>query len=385
MSKTAPTSRPFARWPARDQRLWHAATHKGDFLDPDGKAAHWSDATRIQVEKGYGKWIFHLEAEGVLPDRDNEDPTERVDEDQLRAYLARLEQQGLASQSIASRITDLAEAIRVMQPEADTSILKQLAITMQQRAAPSRKKHARIKPPQEIWQSCITYMEQSMMDEPAPNINQASRYRDALALGLLAQRPLRRRNISGLILGQHLTLERGVWYCDIPGDETKDSSPIAFTLPEDERFTAAFTHYLLVSRQRLLRERALPTDHLQEITGPLWISTRGSAMTPHAFYYAITRISDELLGAPLYPHLLRDCAASALSSDAPEYILAASRILGHRDLATTLGHYEQSSMLAAGANLASTMEALQQQAMATAAPLSDDIALPFLDLEEALT
>jgi len=107
-------------------------------------------------------------------------------------------------------------------------------------------------------------------------------------------------------------------------------------------------------------------------------------MKSHAFYYAITRISDALLGAPLYPHLLRDCAASALSNDAPEYILAASRILGHRDLATTIGHYEQSSMLAAGANLASTMEALQQQAMANAAPLSDDLALPFLDLEEVL-
>jgi hypothetical protein len=30
------------------------------------------------------------------------------------------------------------------------------------------------------------------------------------------------------------------------------------------------------------------------------------------------------------------------------------------------------------------MEALQQQAMATAAPLSDDLAQPFLDLEEVL-
>ena len=94
MSKTAPTSRPFARWPARDQHLWHAATHKGDFLDPDGKAAHWSDATRIQVEKGYGKWIFHLEAEGVLPGNGDVDPMERVDEDQLRAYLERLKATG---------------------------------------------------------------------------------------------------------------------------------------------------------------------------------------------------------------------------------------------------------------------------------------------------
>ena len=105
---------------------------------------------------------------------------------------------------------------------------------------------------------------------------------------------------------------------------------------------------------------------------------------PHAFYYAITRISDALPGAPLYPHLLRDRAASALSSDTPEYSLAASRILGHRDLATTLGHYKQSSILAAGANLASTMEAPQQQAMNTAAPLNDDLALPFLELEKVM-
>jgi integrase/recombinase XerC len=255
---------------------------------------------------------------------------------------------------------------------------------MQQRAIPSRKKHARIKPPQEIWQACLKYMEQSMKDEPAPNINQASRFRDALSLGLLAQRPLRRRNMSGLVLGEHLTLDNGIWYCHIPGDETKDGSPISFTLPEDDRFCATFTHYLLVSRQRLLRGSALTTDHLQDNFGPLWISTRGTAMTSHAFYYGVTRISDELLGAPLYPHLLRDCAASALSSDAPEYILAASRILGHSDLATTLGHYEQSSMLAAGATLATTMEELQRQALAAAATLNEDITLPFLDLEEVL-
>ena len=385
MSKTSPTSIKLEGWPALDRGLWQTAIRQSDFLEADGKAAHWSDATRLQVQKGYGKWIFHLAAEGALAAQDQLRPIERVDEDQLRSYLDRLKAQGLASQTIASRIIDLTEAIRVMQPEADITILRQLSSTMQQRATPSRKKHARIKPPQEIWQACIAYMEQSMTDETAPNINQASRYRDALALGLLAQRPLRRRNISGLILGQHLTLERGIWYCNIPDNETKDGSPISFALPEDEHFAAAFTHYLIFSRQRLLRGSALATNNLQDINGPLWISTRGTAMTSHAFYYGVTRISNELLGAPLYPHLLRDCAASALSSDAPEYILAASRILGHSDLATTLGHYEQSSMLAAGANLAATMEELQKQALAAAAPLTEDVNLPFLELEEMLT
>ena len=132
----------------------------------------------------------------------------------------------------------------------------------------------------------------------------------------------------------------------------------------------------------MLRAPAHTNDKLQDIIGSLWISTRGKTMTSHAFYYGITRISEDLLGAPLYPHLLRDCAASALSSDAPEYILAASRILGHNGLTTTLGHYEQSSMLAAGSNLATTMEELQKQAINKNGKVKNETNLPFLELEE---
>ena len=382
MSKSVPTSIKIENWPALDLQLWQTAAKQGDFLEADGKAAHWSDATLIQVQKGYGKWLFHLTAEGALSAHGLQTPIDRVNQNQLRSYLERLKAQGLASQTIASRIIDLSEAIRVMQPKADITILRKLSATLQQRVTPSRKKYARIKPPQEIWQACLAYMEQSMHDYPAPNINQASRFRDALSLGLLAQRPLRRRNISGLVLGEQLTLVNDIWCCHIPGDETKDGSPISFNLPEDERFSAAFMHYLQVSRQRLLRAPSHTNKKLQDIIGSLWISTRGKTMTSHAFYYGITRISEDLLGAPLYPHLLRDCAASALSSDAPEYILAASRILGHNGLTTTLGHYEQSSMLAAGSNLATTMEELQKQAINKNGKVKNETNLPFLELEE---
>ena len=95
-------------------------------------------------------------------------------------------------------------------------------------------------------------------------------------------------------------------------------------------------------------------------------------MTDHAIYYSVNRISEDLLGAPLNPHLLRDCAASAMSSEAPEYILAASRILGHRTLTTTIGHYEQSSMLAAGARLTSALEEIQERASSAEPAPSDD-------------
>ena len=88
-----------------------------------------------------------------------------------------------------------------------------------------------------------------------------------------------------------------------------------------------------------------------QLSGPLWISTRRKRMSQQALYFNICQLSERLLGVRLNPHLMRDCVASAMSSGAPEYILAAARILGHSPLSTTIGHYEQSSMLAAGARL----------------------------------
>jgi integrase/recombinase XerD len=366
------TSTPLGQWPALDQRLWQRASTKGDFLDPDGKGAHWADATKTQVRKGYSKWIFHLNEDGILPSEDEICPADRVSEDRLRSYLKRLQGQGLASTTIASRITDLTEALRVMVPESDLRLLKQLAVTTQQRAEPSRKKHARIKPPSEIWNASYHYMDSIIQSGHELSLNEASRYRDAITLGLLAHRPLRRRNLSNLTLGKDLLFGEGAWHCHISGAETKDGSDIRFALPDDPAFITVFTHYLLVIRQRLLRGAPLDRDAIPHLTGPLWISTRGSQMTDHGIYYSIIRISEDLLGAPLNPHLLRDCAASSMSSEAPEYILAASRILGHRTLTTTIVHYEQSSMLAAGARLTSALEEIQERASNTELALSDD-------------
>jgi integrase/recombinase XerD len=359
VSKSQPTAVKIEQWPELDQQLWRDAISKGDFLEPDGAGAHWADTTKTQVQKGYGKWIFHLECEGMLKGLEARRPSQRLNEDVLRSYVKRLEGQGLASQTIASRVTDLTEAIRVMEPKSDLKMLKKLAARMQMRSIPSRKKHARIRPPGEIWQTCLSFMQQLASESSLPSILRASRYRDALALGLLALRPLRRRNMSRLSLGQHLKINDWVWECSIPSQETKDGSPMNFALPTDENFVKCFHRYLQTERQILLKERQLDLEEIIQARGALWISTRGAKMSGHALYYSVTRISKKLLGSPINPHLLRDCAASAISCVAPENILASSRILGHRNLDTTLYHYEQSSMLAAGENLLKAIEQRQ--------------------------
>ena len=353
-------------WPDMDKALWAKATQTGDFLKADGKAAHWAAPTKLQVQKGYGKWLFFQNLEFNTTSSTPQKPSERISEATLRAYLVWLKRQGLASQTIASRITDLTEALRVMEPEANLDLLRTLCTTLQGQAEPSRNKHTRIRAPREIWKACEAFMlEIARSDSPLTHPI-ASRYRDAMILGALAHRPLRRRNIASLALGVHLKQDAGKWYCHIPHTETKDGRSIEFALPQDAGFSACFSYYLQTARQKLLKHHPIDQDALHTLSGPLWVSTRGRILTDHGLYYAVTRISEELLGKPIYPHLMRDCAASAMSSDAPEYILAASRILGHSSLNTTLSHYEQSSMLAAGARLVEHMSALQAKLEAEA-------------------
>jgi integrase len=383
MTAALRTSLPFAAWPKTDQALWQAAQEKGGIFERDGAAAHWAEATAVQVAKGYGKWLWALQRFGSLDAKIA--PAARVTEDLLRRYVAQLQSQGLSSVTITSRITDLVEALRVMDPNADLTLLRGLVSTLHQRAQPSRNKARRIKPPGEIWEACAEEMAR-IAAEPAPlSFETASRYRDAFALGFLVWSPIRRRNLAALNLGGTLRLEAGRWRVAFGAEATKDKSPLVFALPEDDAYQQALEHYLMRIRPRLLRRPAIAHDTLSHQRGPLWISTRGTAMTAHALYYAVTRSSERLLGAPLNPHLLRECAASAITTARPDHVLAASRILGHNQLSTTLAHYEQVSMLEAGKRLQEVLEEIQ--ARQTGNPVlaaEDSFDAPFNDPWETL-
>ena len=93
-----------------------------------------------------------------------------------------------------------------------------------------------------------------------------------------------------------------------------------------------------VHRPRLLKSAA--SDHL-------WISTRAGPQSQQSLYIGICRVTEELFGHPINPHLFRDCAASAIATDDPERVLATARILGHGSIETTTRHYNQSRMVEA--------------------------------------
>jgi integrase len=160
-------------------------------------------------------------------------------------------------------------------------------------------------------------------------------YRNGLMVALMAAHPLRRKNFAGLLIGTTIRKIREGWIIDIPGTETKNSQPIQFELSRQ------LLPYLEIY---LTRVRSRVADPLENA---LWVSWDGDRTPEHSVYIAFTRITTELFGKSINPHLFRDCAATTLASHSLKSAMAAPGLLGHLRTETTEKHYIHASQLEA--------------------------------------
>ena len=325
----------FPEWPKLDQDLWQAANSTGKFLESDGKAAHWKDKTRKGVVKRYSLWLGYLSSTDQLDPKTS--PSDRTCKETLAGYVEWLEARGNASTTVSSCVRDLEEAIRVMEPNADRSLIKELNVTLRAREQPVRAKHARIMHPDDLLSGSLAYLDN------VPNLKfrgdnlRAGKYRDGLVIAFLACRPVRLENLTTIALGRHLTRDGDGWFCQFGADEMKDNQSLSFTFPN--RLVPYLLTYLNIYRPILIKDNDFPE---------LWISTRRTPMSEQSIHCNTCSMTEDLFGKPINPHLFRDCAASALATDDPEHILAIARILGHSSIETSTRHYNQSQMTAAG-------------------------------------
>ena len=332
--KRVRTSLLLTEWPAKDQALWQAANSTGGFLAPNGKAAHWKNKTRKGVVKRYSLWLGYLSSTDQLdPDKS---PCERITEETLAGYVHWLEARGNASTTVSSCVRDIYEALRVMDPDANHSVIKKLMITLHARETPVRAKHTRILHPDDLLSGALAFLDDILNREFYNEASRAGKYRDGLIVAFLACRPIRLGNLSAITLGQHLIQDGERWICQFEASEMKDHCSISFSFPD--RLIPYLQIYLGRYRPLLLKGNGFAN---------LWISARGTPMKDQSVYCNTCSMTEKLFGRELNPHLFRDCAASALATDDPEHILAIARILGHASINTTQRHYNQSQMIAA--------------------------------------
>jgi integrase len=334
-------------WPRVDQDLWSSARRPGGPFDEPGLASGWRPKTKRQVEKDYGLWICHLRDRGEL-DLDA-GPSSRVTKDRLGDFISRMEQMGWASTTITSRVRNLREALRVLDPASELGLITAVLRRLSRTQIPTRNKPARVVHPSRILERTLGFLD-GLDDLPCDNETiRGSWYRDGLIVAILAVAPLRLQNLTDLDLDRHMDFIDGAWRLSFGAEETKQHRRFEVSLPP--KLTPYFERYLEAHRPRLTRGK---------VSTRLWISIRGGPISTQAVYNNVCDLTKRLLGRPINPHLFRDCLATAMATDTPEHVHASARLLGHAGLETTESYYNQARQLTAQRRYHEALAALRE-------------------------
>jgi integrase len=318
---------PYVQWPAADRLLWERAMGSDD---PFAVAAG-ARLTKTSQQNYLVAWRRFL---GFLaihePTALEVVPMERITVERVRSFVAHLSETNIP-RSVASQVDALYKAAQVMMPERDWTWLKAMKARLH-KAAPASAPTGPV-----ITSVQLLDLGQQLMDESKPtadtpvSMDDTIRYRDGFMFAFVAFIPIRPRNLTSLKIGRHLVREGDRWFVIIPEEETKTGTPIEFPVPEIlEPYLAI---YLDSVRPRMLRRPGCAA---------LWLSSQaGGPLSCGSVAYAFRRHSTSRLGFRISAHDARDAAATTWALSAPEKIGVARDLLAHRDLRTTIKHYDR--------------------------------------------
>lgn len=338
------------QWPERDQSLWHAARQPaGPFDDHAGFAADWRPPTIRGCERGCGIWLGWLAAKGLLdPDVH---PCNRVTKDRIKAFVLEY-RVGRSELTVAGTIRDLAYVLRACLPPYGVEWLTKLAHRMMNAAKPSRPKLPRMARVIDVDLLAERLMCTGLQELRNGQRSGAVTYRDGLIIGLLINRPMRLRNLASLRIGHSFIIDDFGMRMNFPPKETKKGVPLDWSVPE--RLELAVLTYIGEVRHALLKPGI-------DDEGWFWIGRRGRRMPDTDISIRVTKTTRKYLGRDLSPHLFRDCVATEIALERPEWIGINKNLLGHVRLASSQRFYNQATSLTAFARQAAVIRELREE------------------------
>ena len=262
--------KPVEQWPQLDRQYWKAALQPGDLLDEGGCRAERSHYSNREMQKGYGRWLAWLEANGPLDVQVA--PGDRITRDRVKAYARHLETEN-ASGTVIARLIELKVMAAIMDPGSDWSWIYRIASSIRARHKPARPKRHRLVHSERLLDLGLGLMAKA--EGERTTLRRFKTYRDGLLIATLASRRLRRRNLTCLILGQTLVQRGDGWWIQIPAAETKTKDPIETPWPE--MLARHLEIYLADHRAGIVALRGIRSE-------ALWLSMYGLPMSSNAIY-----------------------------------------------------------------------------------------------------
>ncbi|MEN8721792.1 MAG: tyrosine-type recombinase/integrase [Alphaproteobacteria bacterium] len=253
------------------------------------------------------------------------------------AWLSFEKERGMAPVTIATEAFRLWRFSIVVWPDIDWTWMAEIWQQLKKKARPAKDKQPRIRPIQDVESLGFKLMNEAVTEFESGKYREraAVKYRDGLMLAMWAQKPLRLGNMTALEFGDFEAQHDGRLRLDIEESKNDDPDEAIF----DEEIVAALEDWRHTFRP-LLR----PAPNCDAV----FIGRLGTQMKPDGLYQACVYRTANAFGAPINPHLIRDCTARTIAEHSPEASHIIRTLLGHRDGASSK-HYLGQAMQIGGA------------------------------------
>lgn len=328
-----PRSLPVAEWSEADRLGWTDACRPAQRLSRGGIACHLASVSRTDIANRYGLYVDFLRRNGLFDPAGN--ATSFVTPANVQAFVAELKAR-VRSVTVWNSVYKLRRAAQLIAPATDlvwlTEIEKDIALVMI-----PRSKVSRLVLTERLVEAGLTLIHEAETFGKTA-VARAKGARNGLLIVLLALHPIRIKNFAALILADTFVNVGGRWWLHILAENTKSHRMDERQVPEF--VTEIVNKYIDVHRPVLCRG----IEH-----SSLWVSsTTGRQMTTKNLATLISKLTREMLGVDVSPHLFRTAGASTAAIYGGKLPYLASALLGHRDKRVTEEHYNFSTSLSAG-------------------------------------
>ena len=337
---------PVAMWPEADRHAFAAAYLPGDiFDDTTGPGAHLGDGTRRMIQTVYRRWLGFLSAE--YPEDLAYAPAERFTPARIRAFTERLRTE-VRQTTVAHAITNLHYAARLIDPQGDWRLLKEVGVRLAV-GAHRIDRFNRLVPPARTLDFGIELMDTAFDIPVTSHWKRYLQYRDGLIIVFLSLWPIRRRSITALIV-EHLSVDNAgvVLRLGVPDTKAKRE--------ENNRLPAEIIPYV-----RRYLDDVRPILLHGHVDDCLWPSRKGGRIQGGGIYSIVRKRIRTRFGKDMGLHDMRRAAATYIAMDMPDKIGLIPGVLQQAGPEVGEQHYNLANAMNASVRYADTMASLKDR------------------------